>query len=99
MAHETEQNTSHLPQRNSVGLSGSYDLRDFRAESHSGGDIRAHGDQPSAEAYWSDLIASMDKMHMAMGAIKQSGKADVDFVRLMLPHHRAAIRFRFRGRS
>jgi len=40
---------------------------------------------------WSELIASMDKMHMAMGAIKPSGDSDVDFVRLMLPHHQAAI--------
>ncbi len=39
---------------------------------------------------WSELIASMDKMHMAMGAVKRSGDSDVDFVRLMLSHHQAA---------
>ena len=33
----------------------------------------------------------MDKMHMAMGAIKPSGDSDVDFVKLMLPHHQTAI--------
>ncbi len=49
------------------------------------------GDQSSTNASWSELITSMDKMHMAMGAIKQSGDSDVDFVRLMLPHHQAAI--------
>jgi uncharacterized protein (DUF305 family) len=40
---------------------------------------------------WSKLIASMDKMHMAMGGIEKSGNDDVDFVRLMLPHHQAAV--------
>jgi uncharacterized protein (DUF305 family) len=40
---------------------------------------------------WSELIASMDKMHMTMGAVSRSGNSDVDFVRLMIPHHQAAI--------
>jgi uncharacterized protein (DUF305 family) len=44
-----------------------------------------------ADANWSELFASMDKMHMAMGAVARSGNSDVDFVRLMLPHHQAAI--------
>jgi uncharacterized protein (DUF305 family) len=55
------------------------------------GGADAHGDHSSAELNWSELIASMDKMHMAMGAIKPSGNSDADFVRLMLPHHQAAI--------
>jgi uncharacterized protein (DUF305 family) len=50
----------------------------------------AHGTQAS-QADWSELNASMHKMHMAMGAIQRSGDADVDFVRLMLPHHQGAI--------
>ncbi len=47
--------------------------------------------QSRTDVNWSELIASMHKMHMAMGAIKPSGDSDVDFVRLMLPHHQAAI--------
>jgi hypothetical protein len=54
-------------------------------------EIHAHGSQPTVDSDWSELIASMDKMHMAMEAVKRSGNSDVDFVRLMLPHHQAAI--------
>jgi uncharacterized protein (DUF305 family) len=48
------------------------------------------GKTPS-DAAWSELITSMEKMHMTMGGLKPSGNNDVDFVRLMLPHHQAAI--------
>jgi uncharacterized protein (DUF305 family) len=51
----------------------------------------ANSGQSTVDPDWSELIASMDKMHMAMKAIKPSGNSDVDFVRLMLPHHQAAI--------
>ena len=40
---------------------------------------------------WSQLNASMHKMHMAMAAIEESGNTDADFVRLMIPHHQGAI--------
>lgn len=50
-----------------------------------------HGGQPSTDPDWSELMASMNKMHMAIGAIERSGNSDVDFVRLMLPHHQAAL--------
>ena len=57
--------------------------------------IQAGGHDPgpslSTDSDWSELIASMEKMHMAMGAIERSGNSDVDFVRLMLPHHQAAL--------
>ena len=63
----------------------------FAASAIVQGGIDANDGQPSTEPAWSDLVASMDKMHMAMGAVAQSGNTDVDFVRLMLPHHQAAI--------
>ena len=53
------------------------------------GDTR--GSQSSDDPNWTELIASMDKMHMAMSAVVRSGRSDTDFVRLMLPHHQAAI--------
>jgi uncharacterized protein (DUF305 family) len=49
---------------------------------------RIHG---LSENDWSELMASMDKMHGAIASIKSSGDSDVDFVKLMLPHHQAAL--------
>jgi uncharacterized protein (DUF305 family) len=43
------------------------------------------------QAGWSELQSSMEKMHTAMASVEASGNSDVDFVRLMLPHHQAAI--------
>jgi uncharacterized protein (DUF305 family) len=40
---------------------------------------------------WAELMTGMDRMHAAMGSVERSGDSDVDFVRLMLPHHQAAI--------
>jgi hypothetical protein len=48
---------------------------------------RSEADNP----HWSGLIGSMLKMHDDMSAIERTGNADVDFVRLMLPHHQAAV--------
>ena len=54
-------------------------------------ETHAHGSQPAEADCWSELNATMHKMHMAMAAVERSGNADVDFVRLMLPHHQGAI--------
>ena len=53
--------------------------------------VRATVINERSDPNWSELIASMDKMHMAMSAVARSGNSDVDFVKLMLPHHQAAI--------
>ena len=43
------------------------------------------------ESKWSELAGSMHVMHAAMTSVQPTGDNDVDFVRLMLPHHQAAI--------
>jgi hypothetical protein len=48
---------------------------------------RSEADDP----HWSGLVGSMLKMHDDMSAIARTGNADADFVRLMLPHHQAAV--------
>ena len=40
---------------------------------------------------WAAFAGSMEKMHTAMAAVEPTGDSDTDFVRLMMPHHQAAI--------
>jgi uncharacterized protein (DUF305 family) len=47
--------------------------------------------EQDAGAAWAELGQGMEKMHAAMRSIKPSGNSDVNFARLMLPHHQAAI--------
>jgi len=51
---------------------------------------QASGKSPS-EPVWAELQASMEKMHAAMAAVESTGNSDADFVKLMIPHHQAAI--------
>ena len=53
--------------------------------------VQASANDERSDPNWSELTASMEKMHMAMSAVARSGNGDVDFVKLMLPHHQAAI--------
>jgi hypothetical protein len=54
-------------------------------------DSQSRSGETAGEPAWSELVGSMDKMHAAMALVKPSGDSDVDFVKLMLPHHQAAI--------
>ncbi len=47
--------------------------------------------QGGTQSAWSELRKSMGAMHVAMAGVQSSGNSDVDFVKLMLPHHQAAI--------
>jgi uncharacterized protein (DUF305 family) len=51
----------------------------------------SHEDEAPGESSWSELGASMERMHHAVALLEPSGISDVDFVRMMLPHHQAAI--------
>jgi hypothetical protein len=47
--------------------------------------------QESQATQWQELTRAMGKMHAAMASLTPSGNSDVDFVRIMLPHHQAAV--------
>jgi uncharacterized protein (DUF305 family) len=51
----------------------------------------SHAGKAAMEPVWSELMGSMEKMHAAMAAVRPSDDNDVDFVKLMLVHHQAAI--------
>jgi len=53
--------------------------------------IYAQATQANTEQAWPQLMSDMEKMHLAMALVGSSGTSDTDFVRLMLPHHQAAI--------
>ena len=40
---------------------------------------------------WFELTSSMEKMHSGMASVEPCGDSDVEFVRLMTPHHQGAI--------
>lgn len=47
--------------------------------------------QPESGSAWPELEQGMERMHAGMRSITPTGNNDADFVKLMLPHHQAAI--------
>ena len=56
-----------------------------------GQDPHSYTGVSTPESKWSELVGSMHVMHAAMASVRPSGDNDADFVKLMLPHHQAAI--------
>jgi uncharacterized protein (DUF305 family) len=55
-------------------------------DAHSG-----HGASAAGDPAYAAQMQAHEQMGAGMGAVKPSGDPDVDFVRMMIPHHQGAI--------
>lgn len=51
----------------------------------------AHAAAPAGDPAYAAQMKAHEKMSVDMGAVKPSGDPDIDFVRMMIPHHQGAI--------
>jgi hypothetical protein len=54
-------------------------------------DANPRGQHIAAAPNWQELMAAMKTMDAAMASVQPSADSDLNFVRLMFPHHQAAI--------
>ena len=53
--------------------------------------MHKHTVKSESDLAWAELQSSMEKMHAAMASVDATLNSDADFVKLMIPHHQAAI--------
>jgi uncharacterized protein (DUF305 family) len=77
--------------RNALCLSVSLTLGLAAACTALQSDFHARAKNGGTHPAWREYTSGMEKMHASMSSVESSGNPDLDFTRLMLPHHQAAI--------